>query len=179
MNNDRWTRALITGASSGIGSEIVRQLSAAGVPTVAVARREERLEALAARCQGVEVLVADLTTATGLARVTERLLDTGRPIDFLVNNAGFGTSGEFVELPKERLVDEVRLNVEAVVVLCHAVLPSMVARRRGWVMNVSSVAGFQASPGVANYAATKSFVTSFSEALHEEVRHHGVHVTAL
>jgi len=179
MKNDRWTRALITGASSGIGRELVRQLSVAGIPTVAVARREDRLKALADEYDGVEVLVADLTATAGVARVVDRLRDTSRPIDFLVNNAGFGTSGQFIELPTERLVDEVRLNVEAVVVLCHAVLPAMVASRRGWVMNVSSVAGFQASPGLANYAATKSFVTSFSEALHEEVRRHGVHVTAL
>jgi short-subunit dehydrogenase len=174
-----WRRAVVTGASSGIGMAMVRQLSAGGVPTVAVARRADRLEMLARECDGVEVLVADLTTAEGIAAVTRCFQQTGLPIDLLVNNAGFGTSGNFVDLPLERCVDEVRLNVEAVIRLCHAALPSMVARRRGWVMNVSSVAGFQAAPGLTNYAATKSFITSFSEGLHEEVRPYGVTVTAL
>jgi short-subunit dehydrogenase len=174
-----WRHALVTGASSGIGMAMVRQLSAAGVPTVAVARRADRLEALAGECDGVEPLVADLITTDGIAAVIRCFEQSRPPVDLLVNNAGFGTSGNFVDLPLERCVDEVRLNIEAVVRLCHAALPSMVARQRGWVMNVSSVAGFQAAPGLTNYAATKSFLTSFSEGLHEEVRPHGVTVTAL
>ncbi|MCU1344881.1 MAG: short-chain dehydrogenase/reductase [Acidimicrobiia bacterium] len=179
MEQHPWHGALVTGASSGIGAALVRQLSAAGVDTVAVARRQDRLEALANECPGVEVLVADLGTAAGLDRVGQRLRDPKRPIDLLVNNAGFGTSGQFVELPLDRLLGELRLNIEALVTLCHQALPGMVARRRGWVLNVSSVAAFQAAPGLANYAATKAFVTSFSEALHEEARPHGVHVTVL
>lgn len=174
-----WRSALVTGASSGIGEALVRRLAAQGVACTVVARRADRLAALAAELPGIEPLVADLTTADGVARVAERVGDADRPLDLVVNNAGFGTSGRFQDLDPDRLAREIALNVEAVVRLTRAALPPMLARREGHVLNVSSVAGFQAAPGLAVYAATKSFVTAFGESVHEELRGSGVTVTTL
>jgi uncharacterized protein len=172
-----FTSALITGASSGIGEAMVRHLGEAGIPQVIVARRVDRLHELAAGYQEVEVLAADLTTADGVAKVARRITDT--PIDLVVNNAGFGTSGEFHTLDPDRLDDEVALNVAALTRISRAALGVMVPRGRGFLLNVSSVASFQPAPKLAVYAATKAFVTSLTESLHEEVRGTGVHVTAL
>lgn len=169
----------MTGASSGIGEAVVRELAAAGTPTVIVARRVDRLRGLAAELPGIEVLAADLLTDDGVAAVAARLTDAGRPIDLLVNNAGFGGNGTFVDDTEERAVDMVRCNVEALVRLTHAALGVMVPRRRGWVLQVSSVASFQAAPSAAVYGASKAFVTSFTEAVHEELRGTGVQMTAL
>jgi short-subunit dehydrogenase len=144
-----------------------------------VARRRERLEELAARHDGFEVVVADLTTDAGQRAVAERISAAAGAIDLVVNNAGFGTSGLFHELDPARLAREIELNVGALTRLSHAALASMVPRGRGWLLNVSSVAGFQAAPRLAVYAATKAFVTTLTEGLHEEVRGTGVHVTAL
>jgi len=174
-----FTSALVTGASSGIGAEMARLLGEAGVPTVLVARRGDRLAEIAARYDGFGVLEADLLTAKGQAATIERIASTESPIDLVVNNAGFGTSGVFHELDVERLADEVELNVKALTVLSHAALAAMVPRGHGYLLNVSSVASFQASPGLGVYAATKAYVTSLSEALHSEVKGSGVHVTAL
>ena len=174
-----FTSALVTGASSGIGASMARQLAETGMPLVVVARRRDRLEALAAEHSNVEVLVADLVTADGLAAVEARITDPDRVIDLVVNNAGFGTSGPFHTLDPDRLAQEIDLNVTALTRLSHAALRVMVPRRRGWLLNVSSVASFQPSPKLAVYAATKAYVTSLSEALHEEVRGTGVKVTAL
>jgi short-subunit dehydrogenase len=171
--------ALVTGASSGLGELTADVLASAGVVTVVVARRADRLEALAARHGNIEVLVADLSTDAGQERVAARIADVERPIELVVNNAGFGTSGTFHELDAERLGDEIEVNVAALTRLSHAALAAMVPRRRGWLLNVSSVAGFQPAPRLAVYAATKAYVTSLSESLHEEVRESGVHVTAL
>jgi short-subunit dehydrogenase len=171
--------ALVTGASSGIGEAIARELGAAGVPTVLVARRGDRLAELAAAYEGFEVLVADLTTEAGREATAARIEDLERPVDLVVNNAGFGTSGWFHELDPARLGDEVMLNVLALTRLSRAALGVMVPRRRGYLLNVSSVAGFQPAPRLAVYAATKAFVTSLGESLHEEVRASGVHVTTL
>lgn len=171
--------ALVTGASSGIGAEFARQLATAGVHTVVVARRADRLEELAARYANVEVLAADLFTAEGIATVGERIVDGERPIDLVINNAGFGTSGRFHELDADRLVNEIDLNCSALTRLSHAALSVMVPRRRGWLMNVSSVASFQPTPGLAVYSATKAYVTSLTEAVHEELKGTGVVVTAL
>ncbi len=171
--------ALVTGASSGIGAEMARLLGEAGVPTVLVARRADRLEEIAARYDGFEVLEADLLTPEGQAATAERIMSTATPIDLVVNNAGFGTSGVFHELDADRLADEVELNVKALTALSHAALTAMVPRGRGYLLNVSSVASFQASPGLGVYAATKAYVTSLTEALHSEVKDSGVHVTAL
>jgi short-subunit dehydrogenase len=174
-----FSSALVTGASSGIGEVMVGLLADAGVPTVVVARRRDRLDALAARHGAVEVLVADLTTPDGQRTVAARVADPARPVDLVVNNAGFGTNGSFHELDADRLADEVELNVAALTRLSHAALAAMIPRRRGWLLNVSSVASFQPAPRLAVYAATKAYVTSLSESLHEEAAPHGVHVTAL
>lgn len=174
-----FTSALVTGASSGIGAEMARLLGEAGVPTVLVARRVDRLEEIAARYDGFEVLQADLGTADGVAETAERIGSGTDPVDLVVNNAGFGTSGRFHEQDVTRLGREIDLNVRALTVLSHAALAAMHLRGRGYLLNVSSVAGFQSSAGLAVYAATKAYVTSFTEALHEEARGSGVHVTAL
>lgn len=174
-----FTSALVTGASSGIGEAMVEVLGEAGISTVVVARRGDRLDELAARFEHVEVLVADLTTKKGLAAVVARVADTALPIDLLVNNAGFGTSGNFHELDADRLDREVQLNIAALTRLSHAALSAMIPRGRGFLLNVSSVASFQPAPKLAVYAATKAYVTSLTESLHEEVRGTGVHVTAL
>jgi len=174
-----FTSALVTGASSGIGEELTRQLTAAGVSVVVVARRADRLQALADELPGVEVLAADLLTAAGQDVVADRIADPDRPIDLVVNNAGFGTSGSFHRADPDRLDDEIRLNVAALTRLSHVALATMVPRRRGWLLNVASVAGFQPGPHLAVYAATKAYVISLSESLHEEVKRDGVTVTAL
>ncbi|HUC32677.1 MAG TPA: SDR family oxidoreductase [Ilumatobacteraceae bacterium] len=173
-----FTSALVTGASSGIGAAMVELLAEAGVPTVAIARRKDRLDALAARHPKlVEVMVADLETDKGVRAVCDRIAADGT--DLVVNNAGFGTSGTFHTLDADRLDREVRLNIGALTRISHAALEVMVPRRRGFLLNVSSVASFQPAPDLAVYAATKAYVTSFSESIHEEVRGDGVHVTAL
>lgn len=175
-----FTCALVTGASSGIGHEMAVQLATSGVHVIAVARRGDRLEQLAAQFKGVEVLVADLTTVDGLARVEARIADTSaKPIDLVVNNAGFGSSGLMHEIDSDRLTREIQLNVGALTRLSHAAIRAMVPRGRGYLLNVSSVASFQASPRLAVYSATKAYVTSLTEALHEEMRGTGVRVTAL
>ena len=174
-----WKRALVTGASSGIGEAMVRQLAADGVPVVVVARRADRLHAMASEMSGIDVLAADLTDADAIAAVIARLEIDDEPIDLLVNNAGFGTSGKVAEIDPARSADEIELNVKALVRLTQAALPGMLRRRRGWILNVSSVVSFQAAPDLAVYAATKAFVTSFTEGLHEELRGTGVHATAL
>jgi len=174
-----FTSALVTGASSGIGEVMARQLRAADVAVVAVARRTDRLDALANELGGIEVLTADLGTRVGQDAVAARITDEDQPIDLVVNNAGFGTSGDFSRLDIDRLSAEVELNVVALTRLSHAALSVMVPRRRGWLLNVSSVAGFQPAPHLAVYAATKAYVTSLSQSLHDEVRKSGVSVTAL
>ena len=174
-----FTSALVTGASSGIGEAMVELLGEAGIATVVVARRKDRLQELAQRFQHIEVLVADLTTKKGLDAVAARVADTAMPIDLVVNNAGFGTSGDFHTLDAHRLDQEVQLNIAALTRLSHAALASMLPRSRGYLLNVSSVASFQPAPKLAVYAATKAYVTSLTESLHEEMRGSGVHVTAL
>ena len=172
--------ALVTGASSGIGLEFARQLSANGHDVVVVARDEGRLKELAGELSGdVEVLAADLTDEADLAAVEARLSDPARPVDVLVNNAGFATMGPFAHLPVDAEEREIRLNVMALVRLTRAVLPGMLERKKGGIVNVSSIGAFQPGPFNATYSATKAFVSSFTEAVHEEVRGSGVHVTAL
>jgi len=183
MKSYPFASALVTGASSGIGEGIARELAGAGVATVVVARRQDRLQAIADDFAdvvgGVEVLVADLLTGEGQRAVAERIGSANKPVELVVNNAGFGTNGVFAELQVDRLVDEVELNVAALTRLSHAALAAMTPRGRGWLLNVSSVASLQPAPKLAVYAATKAYVTSLSESLHEEARGTGVHVTAL
>ena len=175
-----FTCALVTGASSGIGQEIAVQLAMSGVSLVVVARRADRLESLAVRFKNVEVIVADLSTTDGVAQVEARIVDSSKtPIDLLVNNAGFGSSGLMHEIDLDRLSREIHVNVLALTRLSHAAIKAMVPNGRGYLLNVSSVASFQPGPGSTVYSATKAYVTSFTEALHEELRGTGVRVTAL
>jgi short-subunit dehydrogenase len=175
-----WERALVTGASSGIGEVLARKLAAEGTELVVVARDRKRLEALAKELPvEVEVLRADLAKKAQLATVEERLASTESPVDLLVNNAGFGTYGPFVELDADEEDREVQVNCNALVRLCHAAAPGMVQRRRGTIVNVSSLASRAATPRNAVYAATKAFVSHFSDALHEELRRSGVTVTVV
>ena len=172
--------AVVTGASSGIGREIARQLAAEGTELVVVARDEHRLEELATELDvPCEVMVADLADVGGVSRIEDRLRDVSAPIDLLVNNAGFGHQGSFHELDLEREAAVVDVNVAAVHRLAHVAAVAMVAAGRGGILNVSSMAGFMAAPGSATYAATKAFVTSLSEAKHAELEPSGVHVTVL
>jgi short-subunit dehydrogenase len=165
--------ALVTGASSGIGEQFARQLAARGYDLVLVARRADRLERLAAELPtSAQVVVCDL--ANDASAVAARVKELGVEVDLLVNNAGFGTSGPFLETDAAREAEEIRLNCEAVVTLSHAFLPQMVERRRGGIINVASTAGMQPIPYEAVYAATKAFVISFTDALHTELRGSGV-----
>ena len=178
-----WERALITGSSAGIGNAFARQLAADGTHLVLVARDQRRLEELAQRCReehgvDVEVLVADLSDDEQVGRVEKRLTASPR-IDLLVNNAGLGTFGAFRELPLSGELRQIDVNVRALVRLTHAALVDMSQNGSGTVLNTSSTSALQPFPGNATYAATKAFVTSFSEALHEEARGTGVTVTAV
>lgn len=179
MSTYPFRRALVTGASAGIGERFAHILGQAGVPCIVVARRGDRLRELADRYEGFEVLEADLQNDAGIAIVADRLATAAEPVDLLVNNAGFGTSGPFHEVGVERATGQVDLNVKALVALTHGAVNAFRSRGGGHVLNVSSVASFQASPNMAVYAATKSFVTSFTEAVHEENRARGVNVSAL
>ncbi|MDQ1511914.1 MAG: uncharacterized protein QOG50_3758 [Actinomycetota bacterium] len=176
--------ALVTGASSGIGASLARLLAERGHDLVLVARDVSRLEAVAKELQGAhgasaQVLPADLTDANQLGTIEARCHDRSAPIDVLVNNAGFGTFGPLHTLDLATEVREIQLNVVALVRLTHAAAAEMVLRRAGGILNVSSLAGFQPGPSNATYGATKAFVTSFTEAVHEEVKDHGVKVTVL
>ena len=178
------TAALVTGASSGIGAAIARELAGRGHGLVLVARRRDRLEALAAELSAehgirAEALGCDLAKATSRQRLPARIEALGLEISVLVNNAGFATGGPFHESDPQRELQQVRVLVEAVVALSSAFLPKMVARGRGAVLNVASTAGMQPMPYSAGYSAAKSYVLSFSEALHHELRGAGVTVTAL
>ena len=172
--------ALVTGASSGLGLAFARALAARGNDLVVVARSEDKLHALADELAvGVEVLPADLTDQEQLSRVEARCADDTRPIDVLINNAGAGKATQFIDASIEDLLWEHALDVVAPMRLMHAALPGMVARRSGAVLNVASFAAFQPGPGNAVYSASKSFVLSLTEAVHEEVLKAGVHVTAV
>lgn len=176
--------ALVTGASSGIGAELARGLARRGQNLVLVARREELLRELADElgpAHGIraEAVAADLGDAAGRDRLAARVDELGLTVQILVNNAGFGTYLPFHEADREREVDMVRINVEAVVDLTARWLPGMVERSRGAVLNTASTSAYQPIPGNATYAATKAFVLSFSEAVRTEVGDQGVTVTAV
>ena len=161
--------ALITGASSGIGAEFAKQLSARGYEVILVARREDRLRELAARLQG-RGHVVPWDVANDAAALAGQVAALGLKVDVLVNNAGFGTHGRFAEIDAEREVELVRLNCEALVTLTHAFLPAMLERRRGGVITVASTAGMQPVPYEATYSASKAFARTFSDALAMELR---------
>jgi len=171
--------ALITGASAGLGVDFARQLSAQGKQLVLVARRRDRLDALAAELGNARAVEMDLSEAGAADRLIADLAAHGEQVDLLVNNAGFGLTGRFAELDGPRQRQMIDLNCGALIELAHAVLPAMIERKQGRILNVASTAAFQPGPGMAVYFATKAFVLSFSEALHEEVKRHGVTVSAL
>ncbi len=175
--------ALVTGASAGIGDAFARLLAARAYNLVVVARDTARLDALAKELREqhrteTEVIGADLSDAAQLASVEARFA-ADPAIDLLINNAGFGSHGHFHELDRDAESRMVALNVNALVRLTHAALGPMVARERGGVLNVASLAAFQPSAGMATYAATKSFVLSFTQSVHEEVRGTKVKVSCL
>jgi short-subunit dehydrogenase len=171
--------ALITGASAGLGEEFARQLSAKGQQLVLVARRKERLEALAAELGNARAVQLDLSRPGAAGELMADLIRHGETVELLVNNAGFGLSGRFAELDGERQREMIDLNCGALAELAHAVLPGMIERESGGILNVASTAAFQPGPGMAVYFATKAFVLSFSEALHDEAKAHGVKVSCL
>ncbi|HEX8214051.1 MAG TPA: SDR family oxidoreductase [Allosphingosinicella sp.] len=170
---------LVTGASAGLGAEFARQCARRGDELVLVARRRDRLDALAAEIGGAHVLVADLQAPGAAARLMAEVESLGLSADILINNAGFGLTGMFAKLPLEGQLGMVDLNVRTLTELARLVLPGMIERRRGGILNVASTAAFQPGPGFAVYFATKAYVLSFSEALHQELKGTGISVCAL
>lgn len=178
------TEVLVTGASSGIGAEIARLLAQRGHNVAIVARRRERLDALAGELRGahgveVDVYERDLGDPAGRAALIAELGAAPRRLVGLCNCAGFGTSGPFLELDQQRELGQIELNITASLHLTHAFATGMVERGEGAILNVASLAAFQPLPGLATYSATKAFVQSFSEAFHEELRGTGVSCTVL
>ena len=175
---------LITGASSGIGRELARLFARDGCGLVLVSRRLPALEALRGeltRSGGAAIvcIAADLSTSAGVEALHQALMRDAITVDVLVNNAGFGLQGAFVALPLDRQLEMMTLNMTALTMLTRLLLPGMVQRRRGGVLNVGSTAGFQPGPFMAVYFATKAFVVSFSEAIADELEGSGVVVTCL
>jgi short-subunit dehydrogenase len=178
------TTAIVTGASSGIGADIARELARRGLGVTLVARRAERLKALAeeltdAHKVRAEVLTADLTDQAARSALPGEIAGRGLTVDVLVNNAGFSTVGPVHAGDRQRELNMVRTDVEAVVDLCTLFLPGMVERKRGAVLNVASTAAFQPIPGQAGYGACKAFVLSYSQGLQGELRGTGVTLTVL
>ena len=175
---------LITGASSGIGEGFARRLAAQGHNLILVARSEEKLRSLGEELStkhGVDCVPvgADLANRSGREKLFSQTRNDDWEIDWLINNAGFGSSGDFAELDLGRELGMIDLNVSALVHLTHHYLAPMRQRKRGTIINVSSAAGFQPIPFMATYAATKAFVSSFSEAIAEENRPFGIEILAL
>jgi short-subunit dehydrogenase len=177
-------RVLITGASAGIGAELAREFARHGHRLTLVARRKDKLAALARELDAeyhvdVKVIVQDLVRPAGPAAVVKATQDEGEPIGILVNNAGVIDVGPFVGAPVDKLVGMVNLNVRALTELTGLLLPAMVERKFGRILNVASLAAFQPVPGMAAYAASKAYVLALSEALAEELKGSGVSVSAL
>ena len=170
---------VVTGASAGLGVDFARQLAADGHRLVLVARRKERLDALASELGNARAVALDLGKPGAAGALMTDLAAHGERAETLINNAGFGLWGRFTDLDGDQQRSMIDLNCGSLVELCHAVLPDMVERKKGAILNVASTAAFQPGPGMATYFATKAFVLSFSEALHEEVRKSGVNVSAL
>lgn len=175
---------LVTGASSGIGCELAKCFAADGSRLVLVARRGGALDLLATELRRIhkiqtQVVTTDLALPEAPVRLLEHLRFHGLKVDVLVNNAGFGAQGQFVKLPLERQLDMVQVNITAVTHLSRLLLPGMLERGRGGILNVASTAAFQPGPGMAVYYATKAYVLSFSEALAEELAGTGLTITTL
>lgn len=173
--------ALVTGASSGIGAAIARKLAARGTKLILVARSEERLVEVARGIHtdfgtDVQILISDLSDPASASTIADIIAQEGWFISTLVNNAGFGAAGEFIESSQEQEIAMINVNVSTLVALTHAFLPDMIERRRGKILNIASTAGFQPIPYLSSYAASKAFVKNFSLGLAHEVRSHGVQV---
>ena len=179
---DQW--ALVTGASAGLGAEFARQLASRGMHLVLVARRGELMSELAqelhtkhgTRC---EIIVADLSDPAEPKRILDEIAAKGVSIELLVNNAGFGVVGEVENAKVDRLLQLIRLNISALTELTYRLLPEMLERGHGAILNVSSLSGFQPVAYMGTYAASKAFVLHFSEALHCELKDRGITVTAV
>ena len=170
---------LITGASAGLGAEFARQCVARGEEVVLVARRKDRLNTLAAELGKAYVIAADLRVPGAVTEILAEIKSRGLWVRALINNAGFGLRGRFDELPLDRQLEMIDLNIRALTDLSFIVIPEMVQRGGGSILNVASTAAFQPGPRMAVYFATKAFVLSFTEALHEEWKDRGIKVTAL
>ena len=170
---------VITGASAGLGVEFARQCRARGDELVLVARRRDRLEALASELGSAHVVALDLARPEGPSNLLAEVGKLGLEVDTLINNAGFGLIGGFASAPPERLLEMIDLNIRALTETCGLFLPAMVERRRGAILNVASTAAFQAGPNMAVYYASKAYVLSFTEAVHQEMKGKGVKVSAL
>ena len=171
---------LITGASAGLGAEFARQCAARGEELALVARRRDRMEALAGEIGGeVHVFEADLAKEGAAASLIAELEAEGLAVDTLINNAGFGLAGKFWSRPLDRLAEMIDLNCRTLTELCHLVLPAMRARGAGAILNVASTAAFQAGPNMAVYYASKAYVLSFTEALHHELKGSAIRVSCL
>lgn len=183
MNDHNHGMALITGASSGIGAAFARTLAERGHDLVLVARRQERLEALADELESThgidsDIILADLAEESGIARV-ETTIKKADDLSLLINNAGFEARGPFVEVDLERHTDMLHVHVLTPVRLTHTALPGMIERGRGGIINVSSVSGFVPLPRNLTYSATKRYLITFSRGLQTELRGTGVRVQAL
>ena len=175
---------LITGASSGIGLELAERFASGGDNVVLVARSEDKLNELADRLRSshsieATVIPSDLSKPDAVDGLCDQLAQRSLLIDTLVNNAGFGALGKFAELSADRQTDMVMVNVVALTRLTRQLLPSMIERRRGGILNVGSTAAYQAGPNMSVYYATKAYVLSFTEGLREELAGTGVHATVL
>jgi uncharacterized protein len=175
---------LITGASSGIGTELARALARRGHGLTLVARRQERLNELAGELKDeygvrIETISSDVGDPAARDSLAREIEERGLSVTILCNNAGFGSGKSFVTLEREKEVEIIRVNCEAVVDLCGRYAPSMAERGEGAILNVASTAAFQPLPNQATYASSKAMVLSFSEALHQELKQSGVTVTAL
>jgi len=171
--------ALITGASAGLGAEFARQLARRGTRLVLVARREDRLRALADEVGNARVIAMDLSAHDAAERLVADLDAAGDEVELLINNAGFGQIGRFASLDAKRQREMIDLNIGTLTDLCRAIAPRMIERNSGGILNIASTAAFQPGPNMAVYFATKAYVLSFTEALHEELKPQGVHVSAL
>lgn len=182
-SRNRTGTAFITGASSGIGEAFARALAREGYDLVLAARREERLNSLAEKIQRgnrvrVETLAVDLSDPAGIERAVQAI-EAIPDLELLVNNAGFGAHGAFIEIEPEVHTQMMRLHVEAPVRLARAALPGMLERRQGGIINVASIAALVALPGSSTYGATKAYLNFFSDVLHKELQGKGVRVQAL
>lgn len=183
MNDNRQVTALITGASSGIGEAFAKELASQNYDLVIIARRKDRLEELARELKSnysisVDVIQADISTEKGIERV-EEYIKKAKNLDMFINNAGFGTRGNFSDVSPEKSISMINLHVLAVTRFCRAVLPDMIKRNKGSIINVSSLAALYPIKGNTIYKATKAYLNMFSRSLQNELKNFNIRVQAL